>query len=126
MTSNLISLLKYCFSDRFTNGRLLYDRLDEKLEWKHGKTFVPKGNKKLLCFIDDINLGQVSSCVIILSCTVYSTKVYFIHNRVFSLLSFQPSLNFQFYCILIQIYLSHRKLKKSSSADSYFIAEIPV
>ena len=44
---------------RFTSSRLLYDRLDEKLEWKHGKTFIPRGNKKLLCFIDDINLAQV-------------------------------------------------------------------
>ena len=49
---------------RFTNSRLLYDRLDEKLEWKHGKTFIPRGNKKLLCFVDDINLGQVrAACV---------------------------------------------------------------
>ncbi|XP_052060514.1 uncharacterized protein LOC127700861 isoform X4 [Mytilus californianus] len=46
-------------ANRFTNARLLYDRLDEKLEWKHGKTYVPKGNKKLLCMIDDINLSQV-------------------------------------------------------------------
>ena len=40
---------------------MLYDRLDEKLEWKHGKTYVPKGNKKLLCLIDDINLSQVDN-----------------------------------------------------------------
>jgi len=45
---------------RFTNASLLYDRLDELLEWKHGKTYVPKGNKRLLCFIDDVNLAQVS------------------------------------------------------------------
>ncbi|KAK2150976.1 hypothetical protein LSH36_380g01072 [Paralvinella palmiformis] len=43
---------------RFTNASLLYDRLDELLEWKHGKTYVPKGNKRLLCFIDDVNLAQ--------------------------------------------------------------------
>ncbi|KAL3885754.1 hypothetical protein ACJMK2_025795 [Sinanodonta woodiana] len=46
-------------ANRFTNARLLYDRLDERLEWKHGRTYVPKGNKKLLCFVDDINLSQV-------------------------------------------------------------------
>lgn len=45
---------------RFTNARLLYDRLDERLEWKHGQTYVPKGNKRLLCLVDDINLSQVS------------------------------------------------------------------
>ena len=49
----------WCVCIRFTSSRLLYDRLDEKLEWKHGKTFIPRGNKKLLCFIDDINLAQV-------------------------------------------------------------------
>ncbi|KAK3108743.1 hypothetical protein FSP39_014630 [Pinctada imbricata] len=29
-------------ANRFTNARLLYDRLDERLEWKHGQTYVPK------------------------------------------------------------------------------------
>lgn len=48
------------FFVRFTNARLLYDRLDERLEWKHGQTYVPKGNKRLLCLVDDINLSQVS------------------------------------------------------------------
>lgn len=47
--------------DRFTSARLLYERLDERLEWKHGRTFVPKGNKRLLCFVDDVNLSQVSA-----------------------------------------------------------------
>ena len=46
---------------RFTSARLLYDRLDEKLEWKHGRTFTPRGNKKLLCFVDDVNLAQVAT-----------------------------------------------------------------
>nr|XP_022320176.1 dynein beta chain, flagellar outer arm-like isoform X6 [Crassostrea virginica] len=46
-------------ANRFTNARLLYDRLDERLEWKHGQTYVPKGNKRLLCLVDDINLSQV-------------------------------------------------------------------
>ena len=48
------------FSCRFTNADLLYQRLDERLEWKHGRTYVPKGNKRLMCFLDDINLSQVS------------------------------------------------------------------
>lgn len=54
-------MLNSCvFFVRFTNARLLYDRLDERLEWKHGQTYVPKGNKRLLCLVDDINLSQVS------------------------------------------------------------------
>ncbi|XP_053409232.1 uncharacterized protein LOC123561373 isoform X4 [Mercenaria mercenaria] len=46
-------------ANRFTNSKLLYDRLDERLEWKHGRTYVPKGNKRLLCFVDDVNLSMV-------------------------------------------------------------------
>lgn len=65
---------------RFTNARLLYDRLDEKLEWKHGKTYVPKGNKKLLCLIDDINLSQVCNfCYLKCQCYTFpmnSTMYY--------------------------------------------------
>lgn len=44
---------------RFTNARLMFERLDERLEWKHGSTYVPKGNKRLMCFVDDLNLAQV-------------------------------------------------------------------
>ncbi|XP_052258855.1 uncharacterized protein LOC127863384 isoform X2 [Dreissena polymorpha] len=46
-------------ANRFTNAKLLYERLDERLEWKHGRTYVPKGNKRLLCFVDDVNLSMV-------------------------------------------------------------------
>ena len=38
----------------------MYERLNEKLEWKHGRTFVPKGNKRLICLVDDLNLSHVS------------------------------------------------------------------
>ena len=45
---------------RFTNAALVYNRLDDRLEWRHGKTFVPRGgNKRLLCFVDDLNHAQV-------------------------------------------------------------------
>lgn len=30
------------------------------LEWKHARTFVPKGNKRLTCLVDDLNLSRVS------------------------------------------------------------------
>nr|KAG5694045.1 hypothetical protein BaRGS_025624 [Batillaria attramentaria] len=55
--AEVLSLVVY--ANRFTNSRLLFDRLDERLEWKHGRTHVPKGNKRLLCLVDDINLSQV-------------------------------------------------------------------
>ncbi|XP_055866060.1 uncharacterized protein LOC106055129 isoform X2 [Biomphalaria glabrata] len=54
--AEVLSLTVY--ANRFTNARLLFDRIDERLEWKHGRTFVPRGNKRMLCLIDDINLSQ--------------------------------------------------------------------
>ena len=55
---------------RFTNARLLFDRVDERLEWKHGRTHVPKGNKRLLCLVDDINLSQVCACFSLGMCMI--------------------------------------------------------
>ncbi|XP_006816781.1 dynein beta chain, ciliary-like, partial [Saccoglossus kowalevskii] len=46
-------------ANRFTTAHLLWQRLEERLEWKHGRTYVPKGNKKLMCFVDDLNLAKV-------------------------------------------------------------------
>ncbi|CAH1797693.1 unnamed protein product [Owenia fusiformis] len=46
-------------TNRFTNAKLLCERLDERTEWKHGRTYVPKGNKRLMCLVDDLNLSQV-------------------------------------------------------------------
>lgn len=99
---------------RFTNARLLYDRLDERLEWKHGQTYVPKGNKRLLCLVDDINLSQVSwtnknleflknihrnikvncsFCLISqkrkLNCFIFWDENFFIKNDIWSLLSLE-------------------------------------
>ena len=39
---------------------MLWQRLEERLEWKHGRTYVPKGSKKLMCHVDDLNLAHVS------------------------------------------------------------------
>ncbi|XP_071095883.1 uncharacterized protein [Haliotis cracherodii] len=55
--AEVLSLTVY--ANRFMNARLLYERLDDRLEWKHGRTYVPKGNKRLLCLVDDLNLSQV-------------------------------------------------------------------
>ncbi|KAH9514965.1 hypothetical protein Btru_021540, partial [Bulinus truncatus] len=54
--AEVLSLTVY--ANRFTNAQLLFNRIDERLEWKHGRTFVPRGNKRMLCLIDDINLSQ--------------------------------------------------------------------
>ncbi|XP_033103095.1 dynein heavy chain 9, axonemal-like [Anneissia japonica] len=47
-------------TNRFTTSRVLWQRLEEKLEWKHGRTYVPKGNKKLMCLVDDLNLASMN------------------------------------------------------------------
>ncbi|XP_022099208.1 dynein beta chain, ciliary-like [Acanthaster planci] len=46
-------------TNRFTTSRVLWQRLEERLEWKHGRTYVPKGSKKLMCHVDDLNLARV-------------------------------------------------------------------
>ena len=40
--------------------RVLWQRLEERLEWKHGRTNIPKGSKRLMCLVDDLNLAYVS------------------------------------------------------------------
>lgn len=45
---------------RFTTSSLMYERLNGLLEWKHGRTYVPKGGKKLICLLDDLNMAHVS------------------------------------------------------------------
>ena len=58
--SSFILLIGFESNYRFTNARLVYERLMEKVDWKHGTTFLPKGGKgRLLCIIDDIHLSQV-------------------------------------------------------------------
>ena len=47
------------FCNKFTSSRTLWHRLSGCLEWKHANTFLPKGNKKLSCLIDDLNLSKV-------------------------------------------------------------------
>ncbi|XP_033641711.1 dynein beta chain, flagellar outer arm-like [Asterias rubens] len=48
-------------TNRFTTSRVLWQRLEERLEWKHGRTYVPKGSKKLMCHVDDLNLAYVDN-----------------------------------------------------------------
>ena len=51
------SLSIYC--NQFTTSRTLWRSINNCLEWKHGRTYIPKGNKKLICLVDDLNLSKV-------------------------------------------------------------------
>lgn len=51
------SLSIYC--NQFTTSRTLWRSINSCLEWKHGRTYIPKGNKKLICLVDDLNLSKV-------------------------------------------------------------------
>ena len=41
------------------------------LEWKHARTFVPKGNKRLTCLVDDLNLSRVSADGYHITCSYF-------------------------------------------------------
>ena len=55
--AEVLSLFVYC--NRLTEASNLWSRVSEHLEWKHGVTYTPRGNKKLLCMIDDLNLSRI-------------------------------------------------------------------
>ena len=48
----------YC--NQFTDSKTLWNQINDCLEWKHGRTYVPKGNKRLVCLVDDLNLSKVT------------------------------------------------------------------
>ncbi len=45
-------------TNRMTDSAYIHKRINKNLIWKHSSLFVPKGNKKLYCFIDDIHLAK--------------------------------------------------------------------
>ena len=55
--AEVLSLFVHC--NRLTEASNLWSRVSEHLEWKHGLTYTPRGNKKLLCMIDDLNLARM-------------------------------------------------------------------
>lgn len=55
--AEVLSLFVHC--NRLTEASGLWSRVSEHLEWKHGLTYTPRGNKKLLCMVDDINLSRL-------------------------------------------------------------------
>jgi len=58
--AEVLSLFVHC--NRLTEASNLWSRISEHLEWKHGATFTPRGNKKLLCMLDDLNLSRCLNC----------------------------------------------------------------
>ncbi|CAK8694749.1 unnamed protein product [Clavelina lepadiformis] len=54
--AEVLSLFVHC--NRLTEAGTLWSRVSEHLEWKHGVTYTPRGNKKLLCMVDDVNLSR--------------------------------------------------------------------
>lgn len=54
--AEVLSLFIHC--NRLTEASKLWDRMSTYLEWKHSNTYSPRGNKKLLCVVDDVNLSK--------------------------------------------------------------------
>nr|XP_039248070.1 LOW QUALITY PROTEIN: dynein beta chain, ciliary-like [Styela clava] len=54
--AEVLSLFIHC--NRLTQAGGLWERVSNYLEWKHGITYTPRGNKKLLCVVDDLNLSK--------------------------------------------------------------------
>jgi hypothetical protein len=48
----------FCYI-RETDGLSVYEKIEEQLQWKHSSYFTTKGNRKMFCFIDDLNLAKV-------------------------------------------------------------------
>lgn len=47
-------------SNRLTNSAYLQKRINHHLSWVHSSYFVPKGNKRMYCFIDDLHQAEVN------------------------------------------------------------------
>lgn len=48
-------------TNRLTNRSYLYSRINHHLSWLHGSYYLPKGNKKMYCFIDDLHQAEIDS-----------------------------------------------------------------
>lgn len=56
-------VLKINFSSR-TSAQDLYKNVAENVEKKSGKIYGPPGGKRMLVFIDDLNMPRVDMCVV--------------------------------------------------------------
>ncbi|CAF3502703.1 unnamed protein product [Rotaria socialis] len=45
-----------------TDGLSVYEKIEEQLQWKHSSYFTTKGNRKMFCFVDDLNLAKIDRC----------------------------------------------------------------
>jgi len=74
----VLSLTVFC--NKFTTSRSLWKEMSSCLEWKHARTFVPKGNKRLTCLVDDLNLSRVSVDIVL--CHPFKKKREFEANAI--------------------------------------------
>ena len=51
--------LLHIYSNHFTLAKVVWNQLKDCLEWDWGKKYTPKGNAKLVCFIDDLHNTEV-------------------------------------------------------------------
>ncbi|CAF4014418.1 unnamed protein product, partial [Rotaria sordida] len=42
-----------------TDGLTVYQKIEEQLQWKHSSYYTTKGNRKMFCFVDDLNLAKI-------------------------------------------------------------------
>lgn len=54
--AEVLSLFIHC--NRLIEAGGLWERISNHLEWKYGITYTPRGNKKLLCVVDDLSLSR--------------------------------------------------------------------
>ncbi|CAF4182451.1 unnamed protein product, partial [Rotaria sordida] len=50
---------KSIYISRETDGLTVYQKIEEQLQWKHSSYYTTKGNRKMFCFVDDLNLAKI-------------------------------------------------------------------
>ncbi|CAF1148393.1 unnamed protein product [Adineta ricciae] len=45
-----------------TDALFAYEKIEEQLQWKHSCYYTTKGNRKMFCFIDNLNLAKIDRC----------------------------------------------------------------
>ena len=52
--------LLHLYANGLTDAGMVWGQIKEKLEWNWGRNFTPKGSRRLVCFMDDLHIPQVS------------------------------------------------------------------
>ncbi len=47
-------------TNTFWKSNYLHGRINHHLSWIHGSHYLPKGNKRMFCFIDDIHQSNIN------------------------------------------------------------------